>query len=342
MAYKAVLTYRRAKETVFNTENSEESFENRSPKSQNSVGQESRTKGLGNKGGHQRKDLKDYAIHWTVDALDEEKSSEKEQLRPSCLDFEKFAMVEELKFNFYLFLKSVIRKHNLFYSQIKNVLSISQVQGLLCRPGILRALEKNDVIQPGSKDIIPSRWKITCLVARQQEDEAVPMAQKTGACQLQKYQKIGFKGNLVRGLPSKTFKIDHSCVTVEGTAITPPQSTGNTHLRFDDDTPKMVFFSSNLDAEEGGVAVYNNLDTIKVSLTPHLEFIRIHLKVKLLAKVTVGFNKKKASRQGTQAVSQALADESWVIATAREELASIQATEGHEGVHVDLPERQEA
>ncbi|GJT96420.1 hypothetical protein Tco_1091938 [Tanacetum coccineum] len=39
------------KETVFNTENSEESFENRSPNSQNSVGQESRTKGLGNKGG---------------------------------------------------------------------------------------------------------------------------------------------------------------------------------------------------------------------------------------------------------------------------------------------------
>ncbi|GJX41483.1 MAK10-like protein [Tanacetum coccineum] len=39
------------KETAFNTENSEESFENRSPKSQNSVGQKSKTKGLGNKGG---------------------------------------------------------------------------------------------------------------------------------------------------------------------------------------------------------------------------------------------------------------------------------------------------
>ncbi|GJU85884.1 ribonuclease H-like domain-containing protein [Tanacetum coccineum] len=36
------------KETAFNSENSETSFENRSP---NSVGQESRTKGLGNKGG---------------------------------------------------------------------------------------------------------------------------------------------------------------------------------------------------------------------------------------------------------------------------------------------------
>ncbi|GJW31182.1 hypothetical protein Tco_0051214 [Tanacetum coccineum] len=39
------------KKTVFNSENSETSFENKSPNSQNSVGQESRTKGLGNKGG---------------------------------------------------------------------------------------------------------------------------------------------------------------------------------------------------------------------------------------------------------------------------------------------------
>ncbi|GJT73477.1 hypothetical protein Tco_1032763 [Tanacetum coccineum] len=37
------------KETAFNSENSETSFENRSPNNQNSVGQESRTKGLGNK-----------------------------------------------------------------------------------------------------------------------------------------------------------------------------------------------------------------------------------------------------------------------------------------------------
>ncbi|GJT75680.1 ribonuclease H-like domain-containing protein [Tanacetum coccineum] len=42
------------KETAFNSENSETSFENRSPNSQNSFGQESRTKGLGNKGGTAR------------------------------------------------------------------------------------------------------------------------------------------------------------------------------------------------------------------------------------------------------------------------------------------------
>ncbi|GJS99574.1 uncharacterized mitochondrial protein-like protein [Tanacetum coccineum] len=53
----------RNKETAFNSENSQTSFENRSPNSQNSVGQESRTKGLGNKGGTiKKKDLKAYAI----------------------------------------------------------------------------------------------------------------------------------------------------------------------------------------------------------------------------------------------------------------------------------------
>ncbi|GJT95242.1 putative ribonuclease H-like domain-containing protein [Tanacetum coccineum] len=49
--YLTVPNVKSQKETVFNTENSEESFQNRSPNSQNSVGQESRTKGLGNKGG---------------------------------------------------------------------------------------------------------------------------------------------------------------------------------------------------------------------------------------------------------------------------------------------------
>ncbi|GJZ74545.1 hypothetical protein Tco_0639010 [Tanacetum coccineum] len=39
------------KKTIFNSENSETSFENKSPSSQNSVGQESRKTGVGNKGG---------------------------------------------------------------------------------------------------------------------------------------------------------------------------------------------------------------------------------------------------------------------------------------------------
>ncbi|GJR97639.1 hypothetical protein Tco_0269813 [Tanacetum coccineum] len=54
------------------------------------------------------------------------------------------------------------------------------------------------------------------------------------------------------------------------TANTPPQSTGNTPTDSDDDTPTDGVFSTNsFDAEEGGVADYNNLDpTIDVPLLP--------------------------------------------------------------------------
>ncbi|GJW06919.1 putative ribonuclease H-like domain-containing protein [Tanacetum coccineum] len=45
------------KNTVFSTENSKISFENKSPNSQHSIGQESRTKGLGNKGGPLTKEV---------------------------------------------------------------------------------------------------------------------------------------------------------------------------------------------------------------------------------------------------------------------------------------------
>ncbi|GJY93367.1 hypothetical protein Tco_0509149, partial [Tanacetum coccineum] len=62
------------------------------------------------------------------------------------------------------------------------------------------------------------------------------------------------------------------------TANIPPQSTGNTPTDSDDDTPKDGVFSTNsFDAEEGGVADYNNMDpTIDVPSTPTLRIHKIH------------------------------------------------------------------
>ncbi|GJV93102.1 putative ribonuclease H-like domain-containing protein, partial [Tanacetum coccineum] len=62
------------------------------------------------------------------------------------------------------------------------------------------------------------------------------------------------------------------------TANTPSQSTGNTPTDSDDDIPKDGIFSTNyFDAEEGGVADYNNMDpTIDVPSTPTLRIHKIH------------------------------------------------------------------
>ncbi|GKE27672.1 putative ribonuclease H-like domain-containing protein [Tanacetum coccineum] len=60
------------------------------------------------------------------------------------------------------------------------------------------------------KNIIPSGG-VTCLVAKATKDEAVLWHRRLGHVNFKNINKL-VKGNLVRGLPSKTFKLDHSCL----------------------------------------------------------------------------------------------------------------------------------
>ncbi|GJV95611.1 putative ribonuclease H-like domain-containing protein [Tanacetum coccineum] len=122
------------------------------------------------------------------------------------------------------------------------------------------------------------------------------------------------------------------------TANTPPQSTGNTPTDSDDDTPKDGIFSTNsFDAEEGGVADYNNLDpTIDVPSTPTLRIHKIHPQSQIIGKSTAGVQtRRKLQDKEPKKVSQALADESWVEAM-QEELLQFKLQEVW--VLCDLPE----
>ncbi|GJX78926.1 putative ribonuclease H-like domain-containing protein [Tanacetum coccineum] len=157
------------------------------------------------------------------------------------------------------------------------------------------------------------------------------------------------------------------------TANTPPQSTGNTPTDSDDDTPTDGVFSTNsFDAEEGGVADYNNLDsTIDVPSTPTLRIHKIHPQSQIIGKSTAGVQTRRKLQDSTsnqhqallsfiykqnrtnhkdqqtclfacflsqeepKKVSQALADESWVEAM-QEELLQFKLQEVW--VLCDLPE----
>ncbi|GJS35600.1 putative ribonuclease H-like domain-containing protein, partial [Tanacetum coccineum] len=92
-------------------------------------------------------------------------------------------------------------------------------------------------------------------------------------------QRIAFEEEKRRISIAKGKEHVNSTFTLS-TANTPPQSAGNTPTDSDDDIPKDGVFSTNsFDAEEGGVADYNNMDsTIDVPSTPTL---RIHKKVLL-------------------------------------------------------------
>ncbi|GKF30789.1 putative ribonuclease H-like domain-containing protein, partial [Tanacetum coccineum] len=75
---------------------------------------------------------------------------------------------------------------------------------------LLRAPRKNDVYSLNLKSIIPS-GRVTCLVARASEDEAILWHRRLGHVNFKNINKL-VKSNLVRGLPSTTFKHDHSCL----------------------------------------------------------------------------------------------------------------------------------
>ncbi|GJZ60199.1 putative ribonuclease H-like domain-containing protein [Tanacetum coccineum] len=120
--------------------------------------------------------------HRHVDASRSGRISGKGTIKTSCLDFEKVSYVEELKFN---------------------LLSVSQICEKIANNVLLHC-------QAGSKEYFSSGGSL-CLVAKATEDEAVLWHRRLGHVNFKNINKL-VKGNLVRGLPSKTFKLDHSCL----------------------------------------------------------------------------------------------------------------------------------
>ncbi|GJX28102.1 ribonuclease H-like domain-containing protein [Tanacetum coccineum] len=125
-------------------------------------------------------DFKDYKGGYVAFGNDSKggRITGKGTIKTSCIDFENVSYVKELKFN------------------LQTVLSDSP--------------RKNDVYSLNLKSIISS-GEVTCLVAKASEDEAILWHRRLGHVNFKNINKL-VKSNLVRGLPSKTFKHDHSCL----------------------------------------------------------------------------------------------------------------------------------
>ncbi|GKA73150.1 putative ribonuclease H-like domain-containing protein, partial [Tanacetum coccineum] len=100
-------------------------------------------------------------------------------IKTSCIDFEKVSYVEELKFNLLSVSQICDKKHNVLFTD-KECL----------------------ILSPKFKFVDED------LATK---DEAVLWHRRLGHVNFKNINKL-VKGNLVRGLPSKTFKLDHSCL----------------------------------------------------------------------------------------------------------------------------------
>ncbi|GKC07068.1 putative RNA-directed DNA polymerase [Tanacetum coccineum] len=232
------------KQTVLN---SETSSENKSPRSKDSFGQRSRRRGLGCRDdqelqslqppkGNPEEELKDHAI---IDSGcsgsmtgDKNKLSDfkdykggyvafgndpkggritgKGTIKTSCIDFENVSYVKELKFNLLSVSQICDKKHNVLFTDTECLILSPEFKIGDENLVLLRAPRKNDVYSLNLKNIIPSGG-VTCLVARASEDEAILWHKRLGHVNFKNINKL-VRSNLVRGLPSKTFKHDHSCL----------------------------------------------------------------------------------------------------------------------------------
>nr|GEU33547.1 putative ribonuclease H-like domain-containing protein [Tanacetum cinerariifolium] len=78
---------------------------------------------------------------------------------------------------------------------------------------LLRVPRKNNMYSFDLKNVVPSR-DLTCLFAKAIIDESNLWHKRLGHVNFKTMNKL-MKGNLVRGLPSKTFKNDHTCVACQ-------------------------------------------------------------------------------------------------------------------------------
>nr|GEX75138.1 putative ribonuclease H-like domain-containing protein [Tanacetum cinerariifolium] len=134
----------------------------------------------------------------------------KGKIKTCKLDFDDVYFVKELKFNLFSVSQMCDKKNSVLFTDTEClVLSLdfklpdeSQV--------LLRVPRENNIYNVSLKNIVPS-GDLTCLFAKATIDESNLWHRRLGHINFKTINKL-VKGNLVRGLPTKVFENDNTCV----------------------------------------------------------------------------------------------------------------------------------
>ncbi|GKA85060.1 ribonuclease H-like domain-containing protein [Tanacetum coccineum] len=131
----------------------------------------------------------------------------KGKIRTRKLDFEDVYFVKEFKFNLFSVsqIKSYLDTECVVLSPDFKLLDENQV--------LLRVPRKNNMYSVDLKNVAPSGG-LTCLFAKATLEESNLWHRRLGHINFKTMNKL-MKGNLVRGLPSKNFENDHTCVACQ-------------------------------------------------------------------------------------------------------------------------------
>ncbi|GJR21132.1 putative ribonuclease H-like domain-containing protein [Tanacetum coccineum] len=120
------------------------------------------------------------------------------------------AFRNELKFNLFSVSQMCDKKNSVLFTDTECLIMSPSFKLLDESQVVLRAPRKDDVYNLDLKNIVPSGG-ITCLYANATSDESKLWHRRLGHVNFKNINKL-VKGCLVRGLPSKVFVDDYSCV----------------------------------------------------------------------------------------------------------------------------------
>nr|GEU37114.1 hypothetical protein [Tanacetum cinerariifolium] len=138
------------------------------------------------------------------------KISGKGKIRTGKLDFDDVYFVKELKFNLFSVLQMCDKKNSVLFTEIGCLVLSHEFKLPDENQVLLRVPRKNNMHNVNLKNIVPS-GDLTSLFAKATLDESNLWYRRLGYINFKTMNKL-VKCNLVRGLPSKVFENDHTCV----------------------------------------------------------------------------------------------------------------------------------
>nr|GFB49435.1 ribonuclease H-like domain-containing protein [Tanacetum cinerariifolium] len=126
------------------------------------------------------------------------------------LDFDDVYFVKELKFNLFSVSQMCDKKNSVLFTDTECLVLSSDFKLPDASQVLLRVPRENNMYNVNLKNIIPS-GDVTCLFAKATLNESNLRHRRLGHVNFKTINKL-VKENLVRGLPSKVFTNDNSCV----------------------------------------------------------------------------------------------------------------------------------
>nr|GEW30824.1 hypothetical protein [Tanacetum cinerariifolium] len=137
----------------------------------------------------------------------------KGKIKTGKLDFYDVYFCKELKFNMFRVSQMCDKKNNVLFTDTECLVLSSNFKLLDESQVLLRVQRKDNIYNVDLKSVVPTGG-LTCLFAKATLDESNLWHRRLEHINYKTMNKL-VKGNLVRGLPSKIFQHDNSCVAYQ-------------------------------------------------------------------------------------------------------------------------------